>query len=65
MQVLAKGSREPDLRADKTLKLDGINVTVPQGKPADTNATSSFRQSEYLVYKEEQQRLRYMLSFQW
>lgn len=51
-----------DPKEDTTLTLDGRTVTVAQGKPLPTQyATSRFSQSEYLVYKESQTRIRYML----
>ena len=46
------------------LDLEGNNVRVPQGKPvrvADYEK-SSFSKSEYLLYKESQARIRYMLT---
>jgi len=43
-------------------KMGGKDVTVPQGKPISTSfASSNFSQSEYLVYKESQTRIRYLL----
>lgn len=65
--ILAKGRQEPDDKKDVKVKLDKHDVAVPQAKPlpqADS-ANSSFHQSEYLVYKESQQRLRYVLTFKW
>jgi poly [ADP-ribose] polymerase len=63
--VLAKGQREPDPAFDVQMQFDGKDVTVPQGKPdprfGDPN--SSFRESEYLVYRESQQRIRYACRF--
>lgn len=51
-----------DPNQDTILTLDGKVVQVPQGKPIQTSyTTSSFSQSEYLVYKESQTRIRYML----
>ncbi len=51
-----------DPKSDTTLMLDSKPVSVPQGKPIPTSyASSSFQQSEYLVYKESQTRIRYML----
>ena len=44
--ILAKGNTEPDPSKDTTLTIDGHEVTVPQGKPIDTGAGSSFSQSE-------------------
>ncbi|XP_065660211.1 protein mono-ADP-ribosyltransferase PARP3 isoform X2 [Hydra vulgaris] len=60
--VLAKGRQEPDPSMDTSLIINGNTVTVPQGKPVETDArSSSFHQSEYLVYKESQNRIRYLL----
>uniref|UniRef100_A0A0B7A0B7 Poly [ADP-ribose] polymerase n=1 Tax=Arion vulgaris TaxID=1028688 RepID=A0A0B7A0B7_9EUPU len=63
--VLACGQEEPDEKNDTVLKLDGKNVIVPQGKPKKIPqyASSSFWQSEYLVYREDQVRMRYLLLF--
>ena len=46
-----------------SLDFDDKSVTVPQGKPKAVSkfATSSFSQSEYLIYKESQHRIRYLL----
>lgn len=65
--ILAKGRQEPDGEKDTKVKLDKRDVSVPQGKPLPQPdaASSSFSQSEYLVYKESQQRLRYVLTFKW
>jgi len=59
--ILAKGNTEPDPSKDAVLKIDGKDVAVPQGKPIPTGASSNFAQSEYLVYKESQCRIRYIL----
>ncbi|XP_064633352.1 protein mono-ADP-ribosyltransferase PARP3-like [Lineus longissimus] len=62
--VIAMGWNEPDPKQDTSLKLDGKAVVVPQGKPVKRDAyyqKSSFDQSEYLIYKESQQRIRYMI----
>lgn len=61
--VIAKGWTEPDPSKDTSLTLDGKKVTVPQGKPVTQNqysGKSSFSQSEYLVYQENQVRMRYL-----
>ena len=51
-----------DPKADTTITLDGKTIHVPQGKPINTSYTNSnFSQSEYLVYKESQTCIRYML----
>lgn len=62
--VLALGQSEPDPAKDSTIELDGQQVVIPQGKPIKNPATggkSNFTQSEYLVYKESQVRLRLSL----
>jgi len=60
--VIARGQTEPDPKCDTTITIDGKTVVVPQGKPIKTKfTTSSFSQSEYLVYREDQCRIRYML----
>ena len=53
----------PDPKDDITINLDGKTVHVPQGKPIHMPqySVSSFSQSEYLVYKESQARIRYLL----
>ncbi|CAL4150764.1 unnamed protein product, partial [Meganyctiphanes norvegica] len=63
--VLAMGRREPDPKAEKTIYLDEKKVVVPLGKPVNQNEfkDSYFYQSEYLVYKESQARIRYILKF--
>lgn len=51
-----------DPKHDTELVLDGKKVIVPQGKPIKSGFnSSSFAQSEYLVYKESQCRIRYLL----
>lgn len=47
------------------VKFDGKDVIVPLGKPVKQKewAKSSFCQSEYLVYKESQARIRYILKY--
>jgi poly [ADP-ribose] polymerase len=61
--IVAKGWTEPDPSKDTVLKLDGHDVVVPQGKPIKTEyaANSSFSQSEYLIYNENQNQIRYLL----
>lgn len=59
--VIAKGMTEPDPKKDTSLEIDGKKVIVPQGKPINTSIRSSFSQSEYLIYDEGQNRIRYML----
>ncbi|XP_013790315.1 poly [ADP-ribose] polymerase 3-like [Limulus polyphemus] len=61
--VLAHGCKEPDPKKHTYLELDGAKVIVPQGKPITMSQynKSCFSQSEYLVYKESQARLRYLL----
>ncbi|KAI4895724.1 hypothetical protein NFI96_019887, partial [Prochilodus magdalenae] len=61
--VVARGQQEPDPSKDVFIELDGKKVAVPQGKaikqPQYQN--SCFYNSEYLVYKESQCRIRYLL----
>ncbi|XP_038054428.1 protein mono-ADP-ribosyltransferase PARP3-like [Patiria miniata] len=63
--VIAKGRTEPDPKHETHLVMDGKKVTVPQGKPVNQSKynNSYFSQSEYLVYSESQNRIRYMLEF--
>eukprot|EP01087_Luapelamoeba_hula_P019447 TRINITY_DN6446_c0_g1_i1.p1 TRINITY_DN6446_c0_g1~~TRINITY_DN6446_c0_g1_i1.p1 ORF type:complete len:619 (+),score=162.67 TRINITY_DN6446_c0_g1_i1:33-1859(+) len=61
--VVARGTTEPDPAFDTKLTIDGLEVTVPQGEPKRMReyANSSFSHSEYLIYKESQNRIRYLL----
>ncbi|XP_031706021.1 protein mono-ADP-ribosyltransferase PARP3 [Anarrhichthys ocellatus] len=61
--VVARGSVEPDPSQDIYITLEGKKVAVPQGKPLDQPqfSDSHFYNSEYLIYKESQCRLRYLL----
>jgi poly [ADP-ribose] polymerase len=61
--IVAKGRTEPDEKKNLLKKFEGHDVIVPQGKPQKMKefSKSSFWQSEYLVYKESQARIRYLL----
>jgi len=61
--IVARGWVEPDPKEEITVKFDGKDVIVPQGKPVKQAKwnKSRFSQSEYLVYKENQVRIRYIL----
>ncbi|NXU79975.1 PARP3 polymerase, partial [Oreotrochilus melanogaster] len=61
--VLACGQTEPDPTQDEEILLDGKKVLVSQGKPVPMPAyrNSSFSQSEYLIYKESQCHIRYLV----
>ncbi|KAF3856391.1 hypothetical protein F7725_017114 [Dissostichus mawsoni] len=61
--VVARGSLEPDPSKDTFITLEGKKVAVPQGEPLDQPQfkNSHFSNSEYLIYKESQCRLRYLL----
>ncbi|MCJ8729545.1 hypothetical protein PDJAM_G00107710 [Pangasius djambal] len=61
--VVARGTQEPDPSKDVVIHLDGKNVVVPQGKAIKQPQykDSSFYNSEYLIYKESQCRIRYLL----
>jgi poly [ADP-ribose] polymerase len=63
--VHALGRHEPDPVADTTVKMDGLDVVMPQGRPIGVpkSAASNFSHSEYLVYSESQARLRYLIMF--
>lgn len=63
--VLAKGRYAPDEIKSTTLNIDGRSVKVPQGKPIEVKSaqSSSFQHNEFLVYKESQHRIRYILTF--
>lgn len=52
-----------DPSEDIFITLDGKEVAVPQGKPIDQPqfSNSHFSNSEYLIYKESQCRIRYLL----
>ncbi|XP_053845662.1 protein mono-ADP-ribosyltransferase PARP3 [Vidua macroura] len=64
--VLACGRTEPDPAQDEEVLLDGKKVLVCQGKPIPmpTYKDSSFSQSEYVIYKESQCRIRYLVQLQ-
>ncbi|XP_054255056.1 protein mono-ADP-ribosyltransferase PARP3-like, partial [Indicator indicator] len=61
--VLACGQTEPDPTQDEEVLLDGKKVLVCQGKPVPMPAykDSSFSQSEYLIYRESQCRIRFLV----
>ncbi|XP_035008750.1 protein mono-ADP-ribosyltransferase PARP3 [Hippoglossus stenolepis] len=61
--VVARGSVEPDPSEDISITLEGKKVSVPQAKPIPQPqfSGSNFSNSEYLIYKESQCRLRYLL----
>ncbi len=52
-----------DPKKDVTIAIEGKKVVVPQGKPINQSkfSKSNFSQSEYLIYKESQNRIRYLL----
>ncbi|XP_076870489.1 protein mono-ADP-ribosyltransferase PARP3 [Brachyhypopomus gauderio] len=61
--VVARGVQEPDPSKDVVIQLDGKEVCVPQGKAISQAQYkgSCFHNSEYLIYKESQCRIRYLL----
>lgn len=59
--VIAKGLTEPDPKFDEKIVIEGKTIIVPQGKPINTKISSYFSQSEYLIYNEGQNRIRYLL----
>ena len=52
-----------DPKFDTTMTIDGHKVIIPQGKPVKQPSykDSQFSQSEYLIYREDQCRIRYLL----
>lgn len=64
--VVARGHTEPDPKKEVVRKYDGKSVIIPNGKPIKMPqySKSSFTQTEYLVYKESQIRLRYAVHVQ-
>ncbi|XP_047498120.1 protein mono-ADP-ribosyltransferase PARP3-like isoform X2 [Penaeus chinensis] len=63
--VVGRGRTEPDPQGDKTLALDGHEVTVPAGAPVPQQewSGSSVEKSEYLIYQESQAQLRFLIKF--
>lgn len=61
--IVARGHTEPDPKDDIVHEFEGNKVVIPVGKPIPQPKykSSSFTQSEYLVYQESQVRLRYVL----
>ncbi|MED6279620.1 hypothetical protein CHARACLAT_002662 [Characodon lateralis] len=61
--VVARGNVEPDPSKDIVITIEGKKVTVPQGDAIQQPqySESYFSKSEYLIYKESQCRLRYLL----
>jgi poly [ADP-ribose] polymerase 2/3/4 len=61
--IVARGHTEPDPKSDIIREYEGKKVIVPIGKliPQPEYKKSSFTQSEYLVYREDQVRLRYAI----
>lgn len=63
----AVGSTEPDPKKDFKGEFEGNEVIIPQGKPINNPAlkkhggSSSYSQSEYLLYNESQVRIRYVI----
>lgn len=61
--VVARGQQEPDPSKDVFIEFDGKKVSVPQGNVIKQSqyGNSYFSNSEYLIYKESQCRIRYLL----
>lgn len=60
--VLAVGAQAPRRADDVTVVLDGQPVAVPQGEVIWTGRTSAFDHNEYVVYRESQLRIRFILT---
>ena len=67
--VVALGQSEPEQTKNIQILLDGRSVVIPQGLPKPNprllGRKSEFTQSEYLVYKESQVRIRYIIKMKW
>jgi poly [ADP-ribose] polymerase len=65
--VVAQGRQEPNPKDDIYVDGEFGKIRIAQGKPQDRNeyAKSSFWQSEYLVYDEAQNYMRYLIKFKW
>ena len=72
--VMAIGMSEPDPSKDSMTKIDGRDVAIAVGelvkqprllKPTGGLKPTNFTQSEYLVYREDQVRIRYVLKMRW
>ncbi|KAB7499235.1 Poly [ADP-ribose] polymerase 3 [Armadillidium nasatum] len=63
--IVARGHTEPDPKKDKKWTIEDHEVIIPVGKPILQKKfkESQFTQSEYLVYKESQARIRYIIKF--
>jgi len=61
--IIAQGHHDPNPADDETIKIEGYDVIVPAGKPQNRSqySNSFFSHTEFLVYKESQVRLRYLL----
>ncbi|KAJ3383700.1 Poly [ADP-ribose] polymerase 3 [Lobulomyces angularis] len=59
--VVAMGKRNSDPSEMEKLTIDDKEVMVPLGTEKEEQITSTFYNSEYLIYKESQHRLRYLL----
>ena len=59
--VLAQGTKHSPKSVSMTM--DGKTVAVPSGTPTQSDLSSSFRHNEFLIYKESQHRIRYVLAF--
>jgi len=61
--VKAVGKSCPDPSGDVTLQLDGLPCKFATGRPQQVKeyAASSFSQNEFLVYNQDQVRLRYLV----
>lgn len=60
--VVARGNQTP--AKQEPIEIDGSKVLLPTGQPKNVKKyeSSSFFQDEYLVYREEQVRLRYVIT---
>lgn len=65
--IVARGSTGPDTKKDVQIEIDGNQIAVPQSSaiPQTKYSDSRFDKSEFLLYKESQHRIRFMIKFDW
>ncbi|XP_071552912.1 protein mono-ADP-ribosyltransferase PARP3-like [Panulirus ornatus] len=63
--IVAKGRKESDPKRYMKMNFEGKEVVVPLGKPLNQKrwSHSVFEYNEYIIYKESQARIRYMVKF--
>ena len=64
--IIAQGQHDPDPKQNETIQIGDSEVIVPKGKPHQRKIyeNSNFDFSEYLIYHEAQNKLRFVLRMQ-